>query len=381
MRRKHIAAIMITSALLAGCGNSGVKPANSLANTTPMQSTPSSAEVPTGEKTADGISGTAETGTSATAGDTVTIDLGNASEGSPATISDPEDLSFLTEFIYDTGSKKEYTVTETITTKASSFDQMEEYDEAHAILLNLNGSGLDITTGAAVSNEAKENYISEAIVMDGNKICITKSGTYILRGSLSGGQICFRGSTDDKVQLVLDGVDLSCTSGAPICFESGDKALITLAQGSVNHVSDGIDSQEKGCIFSKIDLTINGSGSLEVTGVRNNGISCKDDLKILNGTISVQSEKNALKGNDSVVILGGTITLSSKDDGIQSDKKEDPEKGFVYLDGGTIDIKADDDGVQAVTALVVREGTTVNIRCYDKKFNCDNYVEVPDSLK
>ena len=369
--RKYGTAALLTAALLGGCGSSGVKPANDLANTTPAQGTTSSGET-TGVTTTD-------TGTSSNGSGTVTIDLGNAANEEPITISDAADLGFLADFIYDTGSKKEYTVTETITAKASSFDQMEEYDEAHAIILNLNGSGLDITTGAAASNEAKENYISETIVMDGNKICITRSGTYILRGSLSGGQICFRGSTEDKVQLVLDGVDLSCTSGAPICFESGDKALITLAPDSINHVSDGIDSQEKGCIFSKIDLTINGSGSLEVTGARNNGISCKDDLKILNGTITVQAGKNALKGNDSVVILGGTITLSSKDDGIQSDKKEDPEKGFVYLDGGTIDITADDDGVQAVTALVIKENTSINIRCYDKKLNCDGYVEAPQN--
>ena len=119
--KKYSLAALLTAALLAGCGNSGVKPANGLADTPPAQSTQTSGEIT--EITA---SGTAETGTSATAGGTVTIDLGNASEGSPATISDPEDLSFLTEFIYDTGSKKEYTVTETITTKASSFDQMEE---------------------------------------------------------------------------------------------------------------------------------------------------------------------------------------------------------------------------------------------------------------
>ena len=359
MKYRYIPTILLSAALLTACGSSGVKPVNGLAEAT---TTPAAAGTEAGSA----------------AGGTVTIDLGNAAEGEAAAINEPEDLGFLAEFPYDTGSKNEYTVTETITTKASSFDQMEEYDEAHAIILNLNGNGLEITTGAAASNEAKENYIAEAIVMDGNKICIVKSGTYILRGSLSGGQICFKGGADDKIQLVLDNADLSYTGGAPIFFESGDKALITLAPDSVNHVSDGIDSQDKGCIFSKIDLTINGSGSLEVTGARNNGISCKDDLKILNGTITVQAAKNALKGNDSVVILGGNLTLSSKDDGIQSDKKEDETKGFLYLDGGVIDITADDDGLQAVTALVVKEGTTINIRCYDKKYNCDGYVEKPE---
>ena len=153
MKYRYIPTILLSAALLTACGSSGVKPVNGLAEAT---TTPAAAGTEAGSA----------------AGGTVTIDLGNAAEGEAAAINEPEDLGFLAEFPYDTGSKKEYTVTETITTKASSFDQMEEYDDAHAIVLNLNGNGLEITTGAAASNEAKENYIAEAIVMDGNKICI-----------------------------------------------------------------------------------------------------------------------------------------------------------------------------------------------------------------
>lgn len=355
--KKYLAAVL-SAALLCGCGDTGVKPANALANATP-----------TAAQT-EGSAATAE-------GGTVTVDLGTTADSDAVSIAAPDDLSFLTEFPYDTGSKKEYSVTEEITVKASSFDQMEEFDDAQAILLNLNSNGLEITTGADVSNEAKENYINDTITIDGNKICITKGGTYILRGTLSGGQICFQGGADDKVQIVLDGADLCCTTGAPLYFESGDKALITLAPESENHISDGIDSEDKGCIYSKIDLSINGSGSLSVTAAKNNGISCKDDLKILNGNITVQAENNALKGNDSVVILGGNLTLSCKGDGIKSDKEDNSEKGFIYLDGGTVSIAADDDGMQAITAIVIKESTDLNVRCYDSKFHCDGYVEIP----
>ena len=354
------AAIVLSAALLCGCSNSGVKPANALADVTP---TPAAAE-------STGTTTPAES----TAG-SVTVDLGTAADTETLTINGSDDLSFLTGFPYDTGSKQEYTVTETISTKASSFDQMTGFDETQAILLNLNGNTMEITTGADASNEAKETYIAEAVTIDGNRICITKSGTYIVRGTLSGGQICFRGGADDKIQLVLDGADLSCTTASPLYFESGDKALITIAPDSENHINSGTDSSDKGCITSNIDLSINGSGSLSVTAAKGNGIHCKDDLKILGGEITIQAENNALKGNDSVVILGGSLTLSCKGDGIKSDQEDDSTKGFVYIAGGTLDIAADDDGIQATTAIVTTDDASLNIRCYDHAYKCDGIVE------
>ena len=49
-----------------------------------------------------------------------------------------------------------------------------------------------------------------------------------------------------------------------------------------------------GVIFSKADLTINGSGTLEIIGNYKHGVVSKDDLVITGGEISVTAIKGGL---------------------------------------------------------------------------------------
>jgi hypothetical protein len=88
---------------------------------------------------------------------------------------------------------------------------------------------------------------------------------------------------------------------------NSEKTIITLAENTENHLTDGeayiledIDSDEpNAAIFSKSDLTINGSGSLIVKANYNNGIQSKDDLKITEGNINVCAK------NDGINVAGG----------------------------------------------------------------------------
>ena len=80
----------------------------------------------------------------------------------------------------------------------------------------------------------------------------------------------------------------------PISFK---KAIISLAEGTENNITDGetyvfedeSSNDPNAAIFSKDDMTIIGSGKLTVNANYNNGIASNDDLKIQSGNIIVNA--------------------------------------------------------------------------------------------
>lgn len=160
---------------------------------------------------------------------------------------------------------------------------------------------------------------------DDNGVVITESGTYILSGTLSNGFIKVSAKTDTKIQLVLDGFRFTMNPVLQSIFKVQIKIFITLAEDSVNTLSDGTsysatdDSTNlDATLFSKEDLTVNGSGILNISGNYKHGIVSKDDLVITGGTINVTSVKVGLNGKDCVKIGGGTIDIQAGSDDIRS---------------------------------------------------------------
>ena len=216
-------------------------------------------------------------------------------------------------------------------------------------------------------------------------IKITSGGVYVLSGKLTNGQI-YVDAGENQVRLIFNGVDVSCCGSAPIYLNNGKKVVITLAEGSVNSLSDTNDysmaSSEKdeatsevvyepnGALFSKKSLTINGAGTLEIDGNFNNGLSCKDELKIVDATLRVEAVNNGIKGNDFVVLHNADVTVNSEGDGIKSSKENNALKGFVCIDGGNVKVVSGEDGIQAVTTVAIYNGS-VSVDSYLKGIKSD----------
>lgn len=240
--------------------------------------------------------------------------------------------------------KGDYTVT------YAAEDTASEWADADASVLTLSGDGISVS-GNGVS-------------VDGSRAVINSSGTYVLRGTLEDGQILVDVSGSGTVLLVLDGANLSCSDSAPLYIQQADKTVLLLADGTANTVTDGEsytfaegEDEPNAAVFSKDDLTITGGGSLIVNAQYNNGINCKDTLKITGGDISVNAIGNGIKGKDCVAIQGGSIRVTAGHDGIKSSNDTEADKGFVRISGGDITITAEQDGIQAATGLVIEEGT------------------------
>lgn len=202
---------------------------------------------------------------------------------------------------------------------------------------------------------------SENVACEGNMVKINAPGEYLLTGTLSNGQIRVDCKDDGKVVLNLQNVKIHNETGAAILIGNvSSRARISLMADTENELSSGAnlvyenDDEPNGVIFSRSDLTIDGSGSLKVTAGAMDAIASKDDLKIEDGRIIVTAPRHGIRGKDCVEISGGEITISAGKDGIRSNNSKDAEKGYISITGGTITITCGDDPLDFVTGLIVK---------------------------
>ncbi|GGA29609.1 carbohydrate-binding domain-containing protein [Paenibacillus physcomitrellae] len=218
------------------------------------------------------------------------------------------------------------------------------------------------------STAIKLNASSASISGDGAKaagstVTITEAGTYVLSGTLTDGEIVIEAAEDAVVHLVLNGVQISNADGPAIHVKQADKVILTLQEGTDNTLADGAayaDTSEEAptaAVYAKSDLTINGTGALNVKGNNNDGITSKDDLKIMSGTINVKSADDGLIGKDLIAVKDGKITVDAGGDGLKTTNDTDEEKGSIAIAGGTFNITSVNDGIQAETLFYIVDGT------------------------
>ena len=148
-------------------------------------------------------------------------------------------------------------------------------------------------------------------VRDGETYRITEEGIYVLQGSAADAAVIVEAADTAKVQLVLDGVSIENAGFPCIYVKSADKVFITaLADSSLSvtgsFVSDG-DTNIDAVIFSRSDLVLNGTASLYISSSEN-GVSCKDDLKVTGGSYWISAGSKCLEANDSIRIAGGSFS-------------------------------------------------------------------------
>ena len=221
-------------------------------------------------------------------------------------------------------------------------------------------SAEDQFTGRDLEQAPDLSGAETVFVTDGQDVHLTAGGVYVLSGEASGTTIYVEAGEDEKVQLVLDGLTVTNTDFPVIYVKTADKVFITTSGDSSLSVTgtfttDG-DTGTDGVIFSKTDLTLNGTAALAISS-SNNGIAGKDDVKITGGTYTIKAASKAIEANDSIRIAGGTLDLTAGTDGLHAENNEDNTKGYIYISGGTLTISAGDDAVHANTVVQVDGGS------------------------
>lgn len=239
----------------------------------------------------------------------------------------------------------------TSTTQTASYfeasDLTATYDESKASKISLQG------TTATVSGNG--------VTVSGSTVEITKAGTYIVEGTASKVQLKVAAGKEDEVQIVFKNATLKNTE-APVLVDTAKKVILTIADGTKNEVADESTSTVKGAIYSDSDLTINGKGSLTVTGAASNAIKSKDGIRIVDATITTTAKKHGVAANDFVNVTGATLNLSADEDGIHSDNEDDVLLGNIYLTNTKITVNAGDDGINASNTMLIDEGATIDVQ-------------------
>ena len=193
---------------------------------------------------------------------------------------------------------------------------------------------------AEITLGSSPKVTGENVSVSGSVVTITAGGDYRFSGKMSG-QICVDTATEEDVTVILDGVDISNSSGPAILVNEAKKCTIKVREGTVNTLSDGgNDKINNGVIFSNDTLRFKGNGTLNINSGNAHGISSDDDIIIENGIYNIKAVKTGLTAHDDVTINGGTLDIKGGTNGIKSKGTININGGSAIVSGGTKEEKS-----------------------------------------
>lgn len=258
-----------------------------------------------------------------------------------------------------------------VSQESSAVSEASEYsaDESggHVLSADISSDGAidaaDLFTERDLTQTADLSDAVYYTLSDGQDITISEEGVYVLTGSASEVTVTVDAASEDKVQIVLDGVSVTNTDAPCIYVKNADKVFITTASAentlevSGTFSADG-ETNTDAVVFSKDDLVLNGTGSLTIRST-DNGITSKDDIKVTGGSYSISCVSDAFEANDMIAVADGNISVSTEGDAFKAENDEDDTQGMIYICGGTIDIDAGDDGMHAACILQIDGGSII----------------------
>lgn len=213
---------------------------------------------------------------------------------------------------------------------------------------------VDVTVDGAYVNITQANVD----IVDEDEITYTLSGTATAGGfSLSGVYKC---------TIQLAGLELTNPNGAALEIANGKRIKLSAKSGTVNSLADGFGGSQKGCIYSKGQLQIQGNGVLNVTGNTKHAIKSGDYISVKNLTLNIDKAiGDGISCNEYFLMESGSLTINGVgDDGIQCDldgdastgemvDHEDEDSGNIYIHGGTVKVYVTADATKGIKS----EGT------------------------
>ena len=249
----------------------------------------------------------------------------------------------------------------TITTEAVSIQLSDEKILVDGIAASTKESDAVYTSHDIIYYEDKDTYASGNPYGEGTDkdkhsaeeaakhtvVNITKPGTYRISGKLSYGQIFVNVGKEetDKVTLILDNADITCTVAPAVFFY---KVYECDGDATIDTASNTVDTTNAGARVILADdstNTINGSYVARILkdqteekklhkydGAFYSRMSMEIDGETKgNGILNINAENEGLDSELHLTINGGKINIQSKDDGINVN--EDGISVFTMNDG------------------------------------------------
>lgn len=216
--------------------------------------------------------------------------------------------------------------------------------------------------------KADTSYETDSITTVASDGVISGAGSYLLTGDYPNG-ITITAKKGETVHLYLNNATISNANGAGIV--KSDKAInliITAVEGSTNSISTTKEGEN--ALHVKGMLTINGSGTINITGSssESSAIKVSKTCIIVDATINLTATKHGISA-ETIECEGATINILSSDkDGLHSECDFDNSEGttyefsygsgFVYLKNTVYICSVSGDGIQADTFVYIEGGST-----------------------
>ena len=216
----------------------------------------------------------------------------------------------------------------------------------------------DLFTQRDLTNTVDKSQAISLSLKNNEDYLIDKEGIYLLSGDYTNTTIIVEVSDNEKVQLILDGVNITNDNHACIYVENADKLFVTTISNSsltVTNMFESSNDKIDAVIYSKDDLTLNGIATLTVNSSET-AIKCNDDLTITSAEYIINAQKKGIDANNSIAIANGIFTINAKTDGLHAENNDDDSLGYIYIADGTFNINAADDGIHATSVLQIDSG-------------------------
>ena len=264
--------------------------------------------------------------------------------------------------------------------------QMTAYESAASASEIVSGT----TYNSAMDLTADYDNATTYDVSENSQVKISKSGTYIVTGTSSDGNITVKKDTTGVV-LVLEDLDLTSTTGATVSINKNAEVQVIISgnvvltdkenpedeNSSDADIADAFDGAAlKAKAGSKVYMT--GDGTLTINGNAKNGIKGGDESSIIvdGVTMNIKAVNDGINSNYDVTLLSGEFTIDAADDAIHADhiltigdetthqgpsinvtnSNEGLEGTVVNIHGGDIRINSTDDAINAANGDGVYEG-------------------------
>ena len=266
-------------------------------------------------------------------------------------------------------------------------DRSQAVYVANDIIFYLEGQGFTYGEGTEADEHPQEEADTHTVVH------ITKPGTYAVSGQLSAGQIAIDLGEDAEenpeaaVNLILNGVDITCTVAPAVIFynvyecgaaeaEGASKDVDTTEAGANVLIADGTVNNVTGSYVARIykSYTLNEAGTEVVDNKKLHKYDAAFYSKMSmnvngdefgTGVLNITAENEGLDSELHLTISGGNINIVSGNDGINTNEDE---VSVTTVNGGTLTIKVtgetgEGDGIDSNGWLVMNGGTIIAEAC------------------
>ena len=191
----------------------------------------------------------------------------------------------------------------------------------------------------------------------------TKTGvSYIVTGNSANGSLTLYSNSD--FEMTLSSLSLTSTTTAAINLASPVNA--SLALEGTNVIADGANSSVNGALYAAGNLTVNGNGTLQVTGNAKHGILVDGNLTVNGGEIDIlDSDSDGIHANSNLTMNLGSIQIPSPG----SDALD--VSGNVTISNGSLTLGTIAEGARGikVSGVFTMDDGELDITCtgYDAK--------------